>query len=107
MVVKDAAGRTIGRVQSVKDGANGRIDSVLVKTSEGIAALPADQLSFSGSGLLSAMTRAEVRTMADEPSSPVKAAAPGEGSGRGPAAAASATKQKYRLTTAFPKLDAN
>src|SRR3546814_3439570 len=79
----DLAGRTIGRVQSVKDGANGRIDSVLVKTSEGIAALPADQLSFSGSGLLSAMTRAEVRKMADEPSSAVNAAAAGEGSGSG------------------------
>src|SRR3546814_19469986 len=33
MVVKDAAGRTIGRVQSVKDGANGRIDSAIGRAS--------------------------------------------------------------------------
>src|SRR3546814_13877714 len=86
MVVKDAAGRTIGRVQSVKDGANGRIDSVLVKTSEGIAALPADQLSFSGSGLLRAMTRAEVRKMADEPSPAVNVNRKGGVWGKGGAA---------------------
>lgn len=61
MIVRDGAGRAIGRVQDVRAAADGLVDTVLVRIGDRIAALPAENFSVSGETLVSAMSRGEVR----------------------------------------------
>ena len=66
MIVRDSAGRAIGRVQDLQATANGTVSTVLVAVGDRIAGLPADNFSVSGETLVSAMSRAEVRREARE-----------------------------------------
>ena len=64
MAVTDAKGRTIGTVQSVRSTARGTVQSVLVRVGKKTADLPAANFSGSGSALVSAMGKGDVKDAA-------------------------------------------
>lgn len=70
MVVDDARGRAIGRVEEVRAAANGAVDTVIIQIRDREVALPAGNFSVSGDGLVSAMSRAEVRKEAARQNDP-------------------------------------
>ena len=61
MIVEDAQGRAIGRVEDLRTTANGAVDTVIVQVRDRQVALPAENFSVSGETLVSAMSRAEIR----------------------------------------------
>lgn len=65
MPVTDARGKTIGTVQSVRSNASGTVEQVLVQTRNGTATLPAANFTGSGSALVSAMGKGEVKKAAE------------------------------------------
>lgn len=65
MPVRDARGKAIGTVQSVRSNASGAVEEVLVQTRSGTATLPAANFTGSGSALVSAMGKSEVNKAAD------------------------------------------
>lgn len=64
MVVTDAKGRAIGTVQSVRTTARGTVQNVLVRVGKKTAELPAANFSGSGSALVSAMGKGEIKDAA-------------------------------------------
>ena len=64
MVVRDAQGRAIGAVQSVRTNARGAVERVLVKVGDKVANLPAANFSGSGNVLVSAMGQGDVSSAA-------------------------------------------
>lgn len=64
MIVEDARGRAIGEVTSLRSTANGTVSSVVMAVGDRQVALPADNFSASGEGLVSAMGRGAVRSEA-------------------------------------------
>jgi hypothetical protein len=64
MAVTDARGRAIGTVQAVRSTARGSVQSVLVKVGKKTAELPAANFSGSGTALVSAMGKGEVKDAA-------------------------------------------
>lgn len=65
MPVRDARGKVIGTVQSVRSNASGAVEQVLVQTRSGTATLPAANFTGSGSALVSAMGKSEVNKAAE------------------------------------------
>lgn len=65
MPVTDGKGRLIGTVQSVRTAASGTVEQVLVRVKDKTAALPAANFTGSGTALVSAMGRGEVKKSAE------------------------------------------
>lgn len=65
MPVQDARGKVIGTVQSVRSSSRGVVQQVLVKTGDKTATLPATNFTGSGSALVSAMGKGEVKKSAE------------------------------------------
>lgn len=65
MAVNDARGRAIGTVESVRSGANGAVQRVLVHVGNRVADLPAANFSAGGDALVSAMGRGAVKNAAE------------------------------------------
>lgn len=65
MPVRDAKGRLIGTVESVRSTGRGAVQQVLVKVGDRTATLPAANFSGSGNALVSAMGKGEVKKAAE------------------------------------------
>ncbi|MGQ3179027.1 MAG: hypothetical protein ACT6SC_15650, partial [Blastomonas fulva] len=66
MPVTNAKGRAIGFVQSVRTGANGTADMVMVEIGDRIVPVPASQLSGNGDVLVTAMSAGQLKAAAKD-----------------------------------------
>ncbi|HKX36791.1 MAG TPA: hypothetical protein VJM79_09045, partial [Rhizorhapis sp.] len=66
MTIEDAKGRSVGTVQSVRATGEGVVQTVIVESGNHVAELPAANFTGSGSALVSAMGKGEIKKEAKE-----------------------------------------
>src|SRR3546814_6368554 len=72
MTIQDARGKAIGTVQSVRSNGQVVVQSAIVERGNRVAELPAANFTGSGTALVSAMGKSEVKKEASQPEAAAK-----------------------------------